>query len=99
MFNFLKKREPKQEPEHFMQPLIDATIRWRIESEYQKKQEEIIKIHETTIEKQKQLITEQKEQIAILQEITSLYEKKTNHLKPTNKTIPMLLIVNIGIFF
>lgn len=95
MFNFLKKREPKQEPEHFMQPLIDATIRWRIESEYQKEQEEIkkcfenmikaqeeiIKIHETTIEKQKQLITEQKEQIAILQEITSLYEKKDQSSK------------------
>lgn len=95
MFNFLKKREPKQEPQHFMQPLIDATIRWRIESEYQKeqeeikkcfesmikKQEEIIKIHETTIEKQKQLIDEQKEQIAILKEITSLYEKKDQSSK------------------
>lgn len=46
-----------------------------------KAQEEIIKIHETTIEKQKQLITEQKEQIAILQEITSLYEKKDQSSK------------------
>lgn len=78
-----------------MQPLIDATIRWRIESEYQKnqeeikkcfenmikKQEEIIKIHETTIEKQKQLITEQKEHIETLQKITSLYEKKDQLLK------------------
>lgn len=98
MFNFFKKREHKQEPQHFMQPLIDATIRWRIESEYQKAQEEIkkcfenmikaqeeiIKIHETTIEKQKQLITEQKEQIAILQEINSLYEKK-DQLSKTDK--------------
>lgn len=95
MFNFFKKREPKQEPQHFMQPLIDATIRWRIVREYEKReaelkecfenmikaQEEIIKIHETTIEKQKQLIDEQKEQIAILQEITSLYEKKDQSSK------------------
>lgn len=95
MFNFFNKKEPKQEPQNIMQPLIDATIRWRIDSEYRKqqeeikkcfenmikKQEEIIKIHETTIEKQKQLITEQKEQIAILQEITSLYEKKDQSSK------------------
>lgn len=98
MFNFFKNNEPKQEPQNIMQPLIDATIRWRIDSEYQKqqeeikkcfenmikKQEEIIKIHETTIEKQKQLIDEQKEQIAILQEIISLYEKK-DQLSKTDK--------------
>lgn len=76
MFNFFKNNEPKQEPKNIMQPLIDATIRWRIDSEYRKKQEEIIKIHETTIEKQKKLIVEQKEHIDILKEITSLYEKK-----------------------
>lgn len=95
MFNFFKNNKPKKEPQNIMQPLIDATIRWKIDSEYRKQQEEvkkcfenmikaqeeIIKIHETTIEKQKQLIAEQKEQIAILQEITSLYEKKDQSSK------------------
>lgn len=95
MFNFFKNNEPKQEPKNIMQPLIDATIRWRIDSEYRKKQEEIkkcfenvikkqeeiIKIHETTIEKQKKLIVEQKEHIDILKEITSLYEKKDQSSK------------------
>lgn len=95
MFNFFNKREPKQEPQNIMQPLIDATIRWRIDSEYRKQQEEIkkcfenminaqeqiIKTQESIIAKQKQLIDEQKERIEILQEITSLYEKKDQLLK------------------
>ena len=95
MFNFFKKEDPQPEPQHFMQPLIDATIRWRIIREYEKReaelkecfenminaQEQIIKTQESIIAKQKQLIDEQKERIEILQEITSLYEKKDQLLK------------------